>query len=50
MSSGITIDTDTTINGTFTGCTGWSGTWVEKQTAFGSVLCTLTWNITSTRL
>ncbi|GEM_PF-3165206 len=51
MSSGVTIVTDATINGTFTGCSGWSGTWIEKQTAQGiGVLCTLTWNITSTRL
>jgi PKD repeat protein len=48
---GITIDTDANINGTFGGCTGWTGTWVEKQTIQGiGVLCTLTWNITSTRL
>ena len=48
---GLTIDTDANINGTLTGCAGWTGTWVEKQTIQGiGVLCTLTWNITSTRL
>lgn len=48
---GLTIDTEANINGTFTGCSGWTGTWVEKQTLQGiGVLCTLTWNITSTRL
>jgi PKD repeat protein len=48
---GLTIDTDATINATFTGCSGWSGDWVEKQTIQGiGVLCTVTWKITSTRL
>lgn len=51
MSMGLTTTSDVTLNGTFTGCGGWTGTWVEKNTLVGvGVLCTLTWNITSTRL
>lgn len=57
MTSGLKTKSDVTINGKFGGCTGWTGTWVEKNTLLdfptpgqSSVLCTLTWNITSTRL
>lgn len=48
---GLTTQSDVTLNGKFAGCGGWTGTWVEKNTLVGvGVLCTLTWNITSTRL
>ncbi len=51
MSMGLTTQADVTVTGKFTGCTGWTGTYVEKDTLVGvGVLCTLTWNITSTRL
>ena len=51
MSMGFTTQSDVTINGKFTGCTGWTGTYVEKDTLVGvGLLCTLTWNITSTKL
>ncbi len=51
MTSGLMTTSDVTINGKFGGCGGWTGTWVEKNTLVGvGLLCTLTWNITSTRL
>lgn len=49
--AGGTVTTDATVQGTFAGCSGWTGTWVETATSdqFG-VLCTLTWNIDASRL
>lgn len=48
---GDTIHTEATINGAFTGCGTWMGTWVEdvSSAALGP-LCTLTWNVTGTKL
>jgi hypothetical protein len=43
---------DVTINGTWnSGCNGWSGTWreVNSHTLLGPT-CTLTWNVTSSKL
>lgn len=51
-SLGTTYTHNATVNGTWSGgCGGWSGTYVERISVQGlGTLCTLTWNITSTRL
>ena len=50
--TGLTTHSDVTINGTWTnGCGGWTGTWKEVNSLVGiGPLCTLTWNITSSKL
>lgn len=48
---GDTVTTQATINGKFAGCGAWTGTWVEQQSsAFFGPLCTLTWNVSGSKL
>jgi PKD repeat protein len=49
--AGGTLSTNATIQGTFTGCGSWTGTWTEdKSDDQIGPLCTLTWNVSGTKI
>jgi hypothetical protein len=49
--SGDTLTTDSTIDGTFTGCSNFTATWVDNTSdTDGICSCTLTWSLSGTLL